>query len=332
MVRRSTRINPGPQPDADTPLNLDAEDIEALIAERVAAALAQYDSQRSEGSDPRDSIGGNRGNPRPCSYKNFMSCKPKFFFGDGGVIELTRWFEKTESVFQISSCTYSDQVKFTACIFMDATLSWWNGHVQAIGIDAANSLSWDDLKVMMLKDYCPRNEVQNLEQEFWNLTMEGSEVNAYTTRFTELAVLCPGMVTPEYKKIERYIWGLAPQIRGMVIASQLTTFASVKNLVVRLTDEGVRQGTMVQKAEPPQKENNKRKSQEISGDEEEGNDSGSEEYNESKSGSEEYNESKSGSEEYDGSDSESGENDEYVSQKYLLCNRTFPLDHFSKNF
>ena len=125
--------------------------------------------------------------------------------------------------------------------------------------------------------------------------MKGSEVNTYTTRFTELAVLCPGMVTLEYKKIERYIWGLAPQIRGMAIASQLTTFESVKNLAVRLTDEGVRQGTMVQKAEPPQRENNKRKSQEISGNEEEENDSGFEEY--------------------DGSDSESEEYDEYVSHK-----------------
>ena len=64
MVRRSTRINPGPQPDADTPLNLDAEAIEALIAERVAAALAQYDSQRPDGSDLWESAGGKWGKPQ----------------------------------------------------------------------------------------------------------------------------------------------------------------------------------------------------------------------------------------------------------------------------
>ena len=61
-------------------------------------------------------------------------------------------------------------------------------------------MSWDELKAMMLEEYYPRSEVQNLEQEFWNLTMKGSEVQAYTTRFTELAVLCPGMVTPVDKK------------------------------------------------------------------------------------------------------------------------------------
>ena len=90
-------------------------------------------------------------------------------------------------------------------------------------------MSWDELKTMKLEEYYPRSEVQNLEQEFWNLAMEGSEVQAYTTWFTELAVLCPGMVTPVDKKIERYIWGLAPQIQSLVTASRPVTFESTNN-------------------------------------------------------------------------------------------------------
>ena len=72
-----------------------------------------------------------------------------------------------------------------------------------MGLPTANALTWEELKIMLLEEYCPRGEVQKLEQEFWNLTMKGSEIQAYTTRFTELAVLCPGMVSPEYKKVER---------------------------------------------------------------------------------------------------------------------------------
>ena len=60
---------------------------------------------------------------------------------------------------------------------------------------------------MMLEEYCPRSEVQNLEQEFWNLTIKGLEAKAYTIRFTELAILCSEMVTPVDKKVERYICG-----------------------------------------------------------------------------------------------------------------------------
>ena len=63
-------------------------------------------------------------------------------------------------------------------------------------------------------------------------------------RFNDLAALCPGMVTPENKKVERYIWGLSPQIQGHVLASNPTTFDSAKRLAQRLVDHGVHQGMM----------------------------------------------------------------------------------------
>ena len=60
--------------------------------------------------------------------------------------------------------------------------------------------------------------------------MVGSDIVAYTDRFSDLATLCPEMVTPESKKIERYIWHLSSQIQGNVLASNLTTFDSAKRL------------------------------------------------------------------------------------------------------
>nr|KAJ0224699.1 hypothetical protein LSAT_V11C100027260 [Lactuca sativa] len=97
-----------------------------------------------------------------------------------------------------------------------------------MGIDDANSMQWEELKRMLVEEYCSREEIHKLEQELWTLTMKGSEINAYTTRFNDLAVMCPALVTPEYKKIERYIWGLTSQIKGMVIALKPTTYDSAK--------------------------------------------------------------------------------------------------------
>ncbi|GJS34644.1 hypothetical protein Tco_0533026 [Tanacetum coccineum] len=45
--------------------------------------------------------------------------------------------------------------------------------------------------------------------------MDGAGHAAYTDRFHELARLVPHLVTPENKRFERYIYGLAPQIREM---------------------------------------------------------------------------------------------------------------------
>nr|KAJ0227360.1 hypothetical protein LSAT_V11C100046420 [Lactuca sativa] len=90
-------------------------------------------------------------------------------------------------------CPDKCKARFAACTFADATLTWWNIHVNTTGIDASNSMQWEELKRMLL------------EQELWTLTMKGLEINAYTARFNDLAVMCPALVTPEYKKIERYI-------------------------------------------------------------------------------------------------------------------------------
>lgn len=61
------------------------------------------------------------------------------------------------------------------------------------------------MKFMMIEEYYPRSEMKGLEQELLNLTMKDSEIVAYTNRFNDLGFLCPEMVTPEYKKIKRYI-------------------------------------------------------------------------------------------------------------------------------
>ncbi|KAL4581221.1 hypothetical protein LXL04_017431 [Taraxacum kok-saghyz] len=225
--------------------------MEAIIAERVAAALAAYETSRNgcSGSTPT-STGGSGGNPKPCSYKDFMNCKPHNYAGNGGVIDLTRWFEKTKSVFQICACPADCQVKFAACTFMHAALSWWNSYVQTVGITTANAMTWAELKAKMVEEYCPRSELQKLEQELWNLTMQGSDITAYTNRFKDLAVLCPGMVTPVTRKIERYIWGLAPQMYSSVTAFNPLTFESARGIAIRLTYQAIRQGTLIPKTEP----------------------------------------------------------------------------------
>ncbi|GKB17305.1 putative reverse transcriptase domain-containing protein [Tanacetum coccineum] len=67
---------------------------------------------------------------------------------------------------------------------------------------------------------------------------------AYTDRFHELARLVPHLVTPETKRIERYIYGLALQIRGMVASTEPPT---IQNAILKagvLTDEAVKNGSL----------------------------------------------------------------------------------------
>ncbi|GJQ90031.1 reverse transcriptase domain-containing protein [Tanacetum coccineum] len=109
---------------------------------------------------------------------------------------------------------------------------------------AAMALSWNDFKALMVEEFCPSNEMEKLENEFWNHKMVGANHAAYTDRFHELAKLVPHLVTPESSRIKRYIAGLAPEIRGMLRATQPTTIQTAILRAGILTDEAVSCGTL----------------------------------------------------------------------------------------
>nr|GFA32615.1 putative reverse transcriptase domain-containing protein [Tanacetum cinerariifolium] len=67
---------------------------------------------------------------------------------------------------------------------------------------------------------------------------------AYTGRFHELARLVPHLLTPESRKIERYVYGLAPHVRGMVAATKPKTIQKAVQIFGALTDETVRNGSI----------------------------------------------------------------------------------------
>ncbi|GJX91115.1 putative reverse transcriptase domain-containing protein [Tanacetum coccineum] len=94
------------------------------------------------------------------------------------------------------------------------------------------------------KEFCPSHEMQKLETELWNYVMVEAGYATYTDRFHELARLVPHLVTPESRKIERYVYGLAPQIRGMVAATEPKTMQKAMQISGALTDEAVRNGSI----------------------------------------------------------------------------------------
>nr|GFB95242.1 reverse transcriptase domain-containing protein [Tanacetum cinerariifolium] len=82
---------------------------------------------------------------RPCFYADFMKCQPLNFKGTEGVVSLTRWIEKMESVFQISGCAIKNQVKFATYTMLDTALTWWNSQIRSLGPDAY-SRTWEKLR------------------------------------------------------------------------------------------------------------------------------------------------------------------------------------------
>ncbi|GKB63026.1 putative reverse transcriptase domain-containing protein [Tanacetum coccineum] len=174
---------------------------------------------------------------RQCSYKEFMSCQPINFKGTEGAIGLIRWFERTESVFSHSNCTEDCKVKFATGTLTEEALSWWNSFAQPIGIEEAYKITWVEFKKLLIKKYCPRTEVQKMEDEFYHLTVKGNDLKTYVRRFQELATLCPTMVPDSKKMMEVFIRGLPRSIEGNVTASKPQTLEEAINIAQRLMDQ-----------------------------------------------------------------------------------------------
>nr|GEV93159.1 hypothetical protein [Tanacetum cinerariifolium] len=114
----------------------------AIAAERARQANVKNDAS---GSGP---VRGQDATPvvRECTFTGFMKCNPTVFRGVKRAVEFQRWFEKTESVFEISRC--------------------------AQGKKTVNLMPWTEMKQPMTTEFCPIEEVQIMEHELWNLKVK----------------------------------------------------------------------------------------------------------------------------------------------------------------
>ncbi|GJW43491.1 reverse transcriptase domain-containing protein [Tanacetum coccineum] len=159
--------------------------------------------------------------------------------GTEGVVGLTQWFEKMESVYSISNCTVACQVKFATCTLQGNALTWWNSHVKTTTPEAAHAMPWRTLKKMMTDKYYPRGEIKKLEFEMWYLKVKGNDVVTYSQRFQELALMCDRMFPEESDKVEKYVGGLPDMIHGSVMATKPKTMQDAIEFATELMDKKI---------------------------------------------------------------------------------------------
>ncbi|GJW49126.1 putative reverse transcriptase domain-containing protein [Tanacetum coccineum] len=178
--------------------------MERMIADRVAQAIEDHEKKRASSSNTEgsSSSGG-------CSHKTFMNGKPHSFNGTEVVVGLTRWMEKMEQVFGTCKCAEQDKIP------------------------------WTEFKEMMTTEYCPDTEIQKMEQELWNLTLKGDDIETYINRFHELSLMCPELVPTENKKIKKFIKGFPERIKGNITSSKPSSLHDAVNMARELVEQSV---------------------------------------------------------------------------------------------
>ncbi|GJV81430.1 putative reverse transcriptase domain-containing protein [Tanacetum coccineum] len=182
-----------------------------MTPESMQAMIDQALLRNSTNRDGSHSLhGDNQRNvqtTRLCFYADFMKCQPLNFKGNEGVVSLTRWIEKMESVFNISGCAIENQ---------------------------------EVLKEKMTDKYCPHGEIKKLEIKLWNLKVKGNDVPAYTERFQELTLICTKFVANETEKVDKYISGLPDNIYGNVKSARPKMLDETIELANDMMDQKLR--------------------------------------------------------------------------------------------
>ncbi|GKE34042.1 putative reverse transcriptase domain-containing protein [Tanacetum coccineum] len=162
--KRTTRLNPKTTTITPATTSVTNAQLQAMIDQGVTTALAARDAIKStNGEDVHNSGTGVRRNKqatRKCTYPDFMKCQPLNFKGIEGVVKLTQWVEKMESVFRISNCSVEDKIKFSTCTLIE-------------------------LKKKMTDKYCPRTEIKKLEVELM-FPEESDKIERYVSGFPDM--------------------------------------------------------------------------------------------------------------------------------------------------
>nr|GEZ16926.1 putative reverse transcriptase domain-containing protein [Tanacetum cinerariifolium] len=189
-------------PNTRSRASMTHEEVEELVSRRVAEEMEAREVSRNletlneneeeqkgeNGGNRVNGNGDNRGNKnenegngengnhcmnyggfvpmaRECTFQDFLKCKPHTFSGTEGVVRLTHWFEKIETVFNISNCLPKYQVKYATCTLQNSALTWWNSHKRTIGVDAAYAMKWAGLIKFMTEVYCLRNKEPSFKRQ-----------------------------------------------------------------------------------------------------------------------------------------------------------------------
>nr|GEX83594.1 putative reverse transcriptase domain-containing protein [Tanacetum cinerariifolium] len=198
VTKRTTRSTPTPA--LETTTSVTNAQLQAMIDQGVTAALAARDAARNGNDSHTSGTGRPMQVARECTYPDFLKCQPLNFKGTEGVVGLSQWFEKMESVFSISNCTVACQVKFATC---------------ALG------------------------EIKQLESKMWNLKVKGTDVVAYSQRFQELALMCDRTFSEEKDKVERYVDGLPDTIHGSVMETKPKTMQDAIEFATELMNKKI---------------------------------------------------------------------------------------------
>ncbi|GJW49798.1 hypothetical protein Tco_0091149 [Tanacetum coccineum] len=148
-------------------------------------------------------------------------------------------------IFEIGKCPIKIPVKQQTAAMVSASNPNRNTNLTGtLIVKTRNYKEFINCQPFYFNGIVPRTEIKKMEDEFYGLTVNGSDLKTYIRRFQELAVLCPNMVPNTEKLMEAFIGGLPQSIEGNVTASKPQTLEEATNIAHRLMDQIIKRNSV----------------------------------------------------------------------------------------
>ncbi|XP_076954437.1 uncharacterized protein LOC143628853 [Bidens hawaiensis] len=135
-----------------------------------------------------------------------------------------------EYIVIISKCNERESIQYSSQMFKGEALEWWNTLVDVKGRSNLYNLELKTFKELIKQRFCPIHEIDQIQTKLWNHKVVAINIKEYNTKFLVYCRLVPHLVTPEYNKVTRYIYGLPNEIRDHVRSHMPATIASAIEL------------------------------------------------------------------------------------------------------
>ena len=166
--------------------------------------------------------------------------RPPVFAGTEGPLVAEAWAKHMEEILAILRPPITNCIKLTAYQLQGEGREWWRSVELIEGKEVVAAWTWERFKEVFLDKYFPMHEKLRHKRAFLDLQQGQKSVTEYTQEFETLSRYAPHLVTPDARKVQKYIYGLIPPIRKMAMVQPGISFKEVVQLAYWLEEEHLR--------------------------------------------------------------------------------------------
>ncbi|MQL90104.1 hypothetical protein Taro_022694, partial [Colocasia esculenta] len=166
------------------------------------------------------------GHGGPSIMERFKRMAPPSFKGESQPLLAESWMREVEKIFWAIRCTKEDKVSLATYMPHERVDVWWASVLCTRYEDGAIEAK-----------FIPEHIQDKMEQKFLSVTQGSMTVLEYEARFAELFKYAPHIVADEHKKAKKFVMGLKPSLRSMLVAFDHRTLDETLSTACRLESE-----------------------------------------------------------------------------------------------